>query len=266
VDKERIAKFLARAGVASRRECERLIASRRVAVNGILVTHPAMLVGADDLLLVDGKPIAALQQSRIWRYHKPAGLVTTAHDPQGRPTVFAALPKTLPRVISVGRLDINTEGLLLLTNDGELARYLEHPAQSIARTYRVRVHGNFDQASISTLARGVTVDGVRYRPIETTLDRRQGGNFWITMTLREGKNREIKKLLAHLGLQVTRLIRTGYGPFELRKLAQGAVEEAPLRMLPILVPGYFRATNSDRGQCVADPHSRSLRSGRKAGL
>ncbi|HEY2523417.1 MAG TPA: pseudouridine synthase [Candidatus Binataceae bacterium] len=266
MEKERIAKFLARAGVASRRECERLIAASRVAMNGVLVTHPATLVGADDLLLVDGKPIAALEQSRIWRYHKPAGVVTTARDPQGRPTVFAALPKTLPRVISVGRLDINTEGLLLLTNDGELARHLEHPAQAITRTYRVRVHGTFDEASISALAQGVTVDGVRYRPVETTLDRRQGGNFWITMTLREGKNREIKKLLAHLGLQVTRLIRTGYGPFELGKLAQGAVEELPLRMLPILGPGYFRATNSDRSGHVSDLQSRLSRSGRKAGL
>jgi 23S rRNA pseudouridine2605 synthase len=266
VEKERIAKFLARAGVGSRRECERLIAVRRVAVNGVVVTHPATLVGTDDLLSVDGKPVLALERSRIWRYHKPAGLVTTTHDPQGRPTVFAALPKTLPRVISVGRLDINTEGLLLLTNDGELARYLEHPAQAITRTYRVRVHGNFDQASIATLARGVTVDGVRYRPVETTLDRRQGGNCWITMTLREGKNREIKKLLAHLGLQVTRLIRTDYGPFELGKLAQGAVEEVPLRMLPILVPGYFRRASSERCERVSDLQSRRSLSARKAGL
>jgi len=252
VDKERIAKSLARAGVASRRECERLIAARRVAINGVLATHPATLVGADDRLSVDGKPVGALEQSRIWRYHKPAGLVTTAHDPQGRPTVFAALPQTLPRVISVGRLDINTEGLLLLTNDGELARDLEHPAQAIARTYRVRVHGEFDQASIPALARGLTVDRVRYRPIEVTVDRRQGGNFWITMTLREGKNREIKKLLAHLGLQVTRLIRTGYGPFELGKLAQGVVEEVPPQMLPRLGLGYFRAANSDRGERASD--------------
>ena len=267
MNKERIAKFLARAGVASRRECERLIAARRVAMNGVLVTHPAMLVGADDLLLVDGKRIAALEQSRIWRYHKPAGLVTTAHDPQGRPTVFAALPKTLPRVISVGRLDLNTEGLLLLTNDGELARYLEHPAQAITRTYRVRVHGSFHQTSISTLARGVTVDGVRYRPVETTLDSRQGGNFWITMTLREGKTREIKKLLARLGWQVTRLIRIGYGPFELGKLARGAVEEVPVRTLPMLGPsGYFRATKSDRGERVSNLQRRPSRSDHKPGL
>ena len=245
MEKERIAKFLARAGVASRRESERLIEARRVTLNGVVVTHPATLVGAHDLLCVDRKAVGAPERSRIWRYHKPAGLVTTAHDPQGRPTVFAALPEALPRVISVGRLDLNTEGLLLLTNDGELARYLEHPAQEVVRTYRVRVHGDFDRASIAALAQGVVVDGVRYRPVETTLDRRQGRNCWITMKLREGKNREIKKLLAQLGLQVTRLIRTGYGPFQLGKLAQGAVEEVPLRMLPRVVPGYFRKAGSE---------------------
>jgi 23S rRNA pseudouridine2605 synthase len=237
--KERIAKFLARAGVASRRECERLIEAGRVTVNGVVLTHPATLVGKDDALAVDGRAVAGLEQSKIWRYHKPAGLVTTARDPQGRPTVFAALPKTLPRLISVGRLDINTEGLLLLTNDGELARYLEHPAQAIARTYRIRAHGNVDEMAIAKLAKGVTVDGIRYRPVQTTLDSRHGSNCWLTMTLREGKSREIKKLLEHVGLQVTRLIRTAYGPFQLGRLAQGAVEEVPRRMLPNLLPGYF---------------------------
>jgi len=237
--KERIAKFLSRAGVASRRESERLIEVGRVALNGVVVTHPATLVGTDDALAVDGKAIRGLEQSKIWRYHKPAGLVTTARDPQGRPTVFAALPKTLPRLISVGRLDINTEGLLLLTNDGELARYLEHPVQGISRTYRIRAHGNADETAIGKLAKGVTVDGVRYRPVQTSLDSRQGSNCWLTMTLREGKNREIKKLLEQVGLQVTRLIRTGYGPFQLGRLAQGAVEEVPRRMLPNLLPYYF---------------------------
>jgi 23S rRNA pseudouridine2605 synthase len=239
VGKERVAKFLSRAGVASRRESERLIEAGRVALNGARVTHPATLVGTDDVLAVDGKAVAALERSTIWRYHKPAGLVTTARDPQGRPTVFAALPKTLPRLISVGRLDINTEGLLLLTNDGGLARYLEHPAQEMSRTYRIRAHGEPDEAALARLARGLTIDGIRYRPVQTTLDRRQGDNCWLTMTLREGKNREIKKLLEHLGLQVNRLIRTGYGPFRLERLAQGAVEEVPLRMLPKLLPGYF---------------------------
>ena len=237
--KERIAKFLSRAGVASRRESERLIEAGRVALNGVVVTHPATLVGTDDALAVDGKEVAALEQSKIWRYHKPAGLVTTARDPQGRPTVFAALPKSLPRLISVGRLDINTEGLLLLTNDGELARYLEHPVQGISRTYRIRAHGNADETAIAKLAKGITIDGVRYRPVQTSLDSRQGSNCWLTMTLREGKNREIKKLLEQVGLQVTRLIRTGYGPFQLGRLRQGAVEEVPRRMLPNLLPAYF---------------------------
>jgi 23S rRNA pseudouridine2605 synthase len=239
VGKERVAKFLSRAGVASRRESERLIQAGRVALNGGLVTHPATLVGTDDVLAVDGKPITDLERSALWRYHKTAGLVTTARDPQGRPTVFAALPKTLPRLISVGRLDINTEGLLLLTNDGGLARYLEHPAQEISRTYRTRAHGAPDEAAIAKLARGLTIESVRYRPVQVTIDRRQGSNCWLTMTLHEGKNREIKKLLEHVGLRVTRLIRTAYGPFQLGRLAPGAVEEVPLRMLLNLVPGYF---------------------------
>ena len=237
--KERIAKLLARAGIASRRESERLIEAGRVALNGALVSHPATLVETGDVLAVDGKAVAAPAQAKIWRYHKPAGLVTTARDPQGRPTVFAALPKTLPRLISVGRLDINTEGLLLLTNDGGLARYLEHPAQGFSRTYRIRAHGNADEAALAQLAKGATIDGIRYRPVRATLDSRQGSNCWLTMTLREGKNREIKKLIEQLGLQVTRLIRTGYGPFQLGRLAQGAVEEVPLRVLPSLLPGYF---------------------------
>jgi 23S rRNA pseudouridine2605 synthase len=165
--------------------------------------------------------------------------VTTARDPQGRPTVFAALPKPLPRLISVGRLDINTEGLLLLTNDGELARYLEHPVQGFSRTYRIRAHGNADETAIGKLAKGVAVDGVRYRPVHISLDSRRGSNCWLTMTLREGKNREIKKLLEQVGLQVTRLIRTAYGPFQLGRLTRGAVEEVPRRMLPDLLPGYF---------------------------
>jgi 23S rRNA pseudouridine2605 synthase len=239
VGKERIAKFLSRAGVASRRESERLIEAGRVALNGVVVTHPATLVDNDDALAVDGKAIARLEQSKIWRYHKPAGRVTTARDPQGRPTVFAALPKSLPRLISVGRLDINTEGLLLLTNDGELARYLEHPEQGMIRTYRIRAHGEADETAIDKLPKGVTVDGIRYRPVHISLDSRQGSNCWLTMKLREGKNREIKKLLQQMGLQVTRLIRTAYGPFELGRLPRGAVEEVPRRMLLNLLPGYF---------------------------
>jgi 23S rRNA pseudouridine2605 synthase len=237
--KERIAKILARAGVASRRECESLIEAGRVALNGAIVAHPATLVGASDVLTVDGKDITPPQRARLWRYHKPAGLVTTTSDPQGRPTVFAALPQSLPRVVSVGRLDINTEGLLLLTNDGELARYLEHPAQAFARTYRVRVHGAVNEAALARLARGITIDGLRYRGVEARIDNVRGGNTWITMTLREGKNREIKRLLAHLGLQVTRLIRIAYGPFALEDLASNGAEEVPSDSLPRLLPGYF---------------------------
>jgi 23S rRNA pseudouridine2605 synthase len=238
--KERIAKFLARAGVASRRACEELIAAGRVCVNGAILTHPATLVDATDVIAVDGMPLAPAAQSRIWRYHKPAGLVTTAHDPQGRPTVFDALRARLPRVISVGRLDINSEGLLLLTNDGELARYLEHPAQALARTYRVRAHGRVDSSLVARLRRGLTIDGVQYRPIAATIDSRQGANCWLTMVLHEGKNREIKRLLQHLGLHVTRLIRTGYGPFAIGDLQGGTVEEVATRTLRELLPGYFK--------------------------
>jgi 23S rRNA pseudouridine2605 synthase len=237
--KERIAKFLARAGVASRRACEELIAAGRVRVNGAILTHPVTLVDANDAIAVDGAPLAPASQSRIWRYHKPAGLVTTAYDPQGRPTVFDALRESLPRVISVGRLDINSEGLLLLTNDGELARYLEHPAQGLARTYRVRAHGPIDNSIIARLRRGLKIDDVHYRPISVTIDSRQGTNCWLTMVLHEGKNREIKRLLQHLGLHVTRLLRTGYGPFPIGKLARGAVEEVPSRTLREVLPGYF---------------------------
>ncbi len=246
--KERIAKFLARSGIASRREAERLIAARQVAVNGLVVTNPATRVDENDVLAVDGRPIAQREPARLWRYHKPAGLVTTARDPRERPTVFAALPKSMPRVISVGRLDLNTEGLLLLTNDGGLARYLEHPAQSIARRYRVRAHGDPAQSKIVELERGATVDGVRYRPVSVSIDNRKGSNWWITVTVSEGKNREIRKLMQYAGLQVTRLIRTGYGPFELGELARGAVEEVPQRFLRRALSGYFARQHADRDQ------------------
>jgi 23S rRNA pseudouridine2605 synthase len=239
VDRERIAKFLARAGIGSRRDCERLIEAGRVTLNGAIVTHPATLVDTDDAVAVDGKTIGRREASRLWRYHKPAGLVTTARDPQGRPTVFANLPKSLPRVISVGRLDINTEGLLLLTNDGELARYLEHPAQGFSRRYRVRAHGRADEELVAKLAKGLTVDGIRYRPVQATIDTRHGSNCWLTLTLYEGKNREIKKLLEHLGLRVTRLIRTMYGPFQLGGLAPGAVDEVPAAVVARLRSGHY---------------------------
>lgn len=239
-DGERIAKALARAGVASRRDCERLIEAGRVTLNGVRVATPATLVSADDALAVDGRPVASTAQTRLWRYHKPAGLVTTARDPQGRPTVFGALPEGLPRLVSVGRLDLNTEGLLLLTNDGGLARYLEHPAQGFSRTYRVRAHGRTDTRTLARLGQGIAVDGVNYRPVRAALDSVQGGNCWLTLTLTEGKNREIKNLLASLGLEVTRLIRVGYGPFQLGTLGRGAVVESPARLLPVQLPNYFR--------------------------
>lgn len=238
-EKERIAKFLARAGVASRRDSERLISSGRVTLNGVVVAHPATLVDATDTLAIDGKDIAAPQQTKLWRYHKPAGLVTTARDPEGRPTVFAAIPKALPRVISVGRLDINTEGLLLLTNDGELARHLEHPAQAFSRTYRIRAHGIMTEAALSRLKVGVTIDGVSYRPAMTKVDRQQASNCWLTMTLSEGKNREIKRLLEHIGLRVTRLIRINYGPFQLGDLEPNSVDEVSVHSLRKLLARFF---------------------------
>ena len=230
---------MARAGVASRRDAERMIDARRVALNGVVVTHPATMVDATDSLTVDGRLVAARDETRLWRYHKPAGLVTTARDPEGRPTVFSKLPKDLPRVISVGRLDVNTEGLLLLTNDGGLARYLEHPQQGLPRTYRVRAYGVASDSALARLSQGATIDGIHYRPVKVMVDRRQRDNTWLTMTLSEGKNREIKRMLESIGLQVTRLIRTSYGPFQLGKLEPNAVDEVPNRSLPTLLRGFF---------------------------
>lgn len=220
---ERIAKLLARAGVASRREVERMIAEGRVALNGHVLDTPATLVADLSGVTVNGAPVQAIEPVQLWRYHKPAGKVVTHHDPQGRPTVFASLPPNLPRVISVGRLDFNTEGLLLLTNDGALARHLELPATGLARRYRVRVHGKVDDTMLAGLAGGVTIDGVHYGPIEARVERVQGANAWLEVTLREGKNREIRKVMTHLGLDVTRLIRIAYGPFLLGRLEPGEV-------------------------------------------
>ncbi|ATR21581.1 Ribosomal large subunit pseudouridine synthase B [Roseomonas mucosa] len=222
---ERIARFLARAGIASRRAAETLIAEGRVKLGGRVVETPATFVSPGDAVSVDGRAVAAPEHTRLFRHHKPDGLVTTHKDPQGRPTVFEKLPAGLPRLISVGRLDLNSEGLLLLTNDGALARKLELPSNGWIRRYRARVHGRVDEAALAWLAKGITVEGVKYGPIQAGLDSRQGTNAWLTVSLQEGKNREVRRVLAHLGLQVTRLIRTAYGPFQLGSLPRGAVEE-----------------------------------------
>jgi 23S rRNA pseudouridine2605 synthase len=228
---ERIAKVMARAGLASRREAEAWIVAGRVAVNGAVIGSPALNVTAADRITVDGKALPARERTRLFLYHKPRGLVTTHADPGGRPTIFAALPKGLPRLISVGRLDLNTEGLILLTNDGGLARVLELPATGWLRRYRVRAHGRVQQGELEALRDGVSIDGVRYGAIEARLDRAQGSNVWLTFAIREGKNREVKNVLGHLGLAVSRLIRVSFGPFQLGDLAEGAIEEIKTRVL-----------------------------------
>jgi len=233
---ERIAKLLSRAGVASRREAERMIAAGRVAVNGAVLTTPATLVGPDDAVTVDGKQVGEKERTRLFRYHKPAGLVVTHRDPQGRPTVFEKMPPGMPRVVSVGRLDLSSEGLLLLTNDGALARQLELPATGWLRRYRVRAFGVVDEARLARLADGITVDGVRYGAIEAGLDSKRGDNAWLTVSLREGKNREVRRVLEHLGLRVSRLIRVGYGPFHLGQLTKGSIEEVKAAQLRAALP------------------------------
>mgnify|MGYP001102449203 CR=1 FL=1 len=228
---ERIAKVLARAGIASRREVERMIVDGRVSVNGKPIKSPALNVLPGSKILFDGQPVAEPEPPRLWRYHKKKGLVTTERDPQGRPTVFSAMPEELPRVMSVGRLDINTEGLLLMTNDGGLKRFLELPETGWLRRYRVRAYGRPNMARLEEIKKGVVVDRVVYREVELEVERQQGDNFWLTIALREGKNREIKKLLEYAGLKVNRLIRLSFGPFQLGNLDDGAVEEVPRRVL-----------------------------------
>lgn len=227
----RIAKAMARAGLCSRRDAERWIADGRVSVNGKVLSSPALDVGPKDKVLVDGQPLPGAEPARLWRYHKPRGLVTTHKDPQGRPTVFDALPADLPRVVSVGRLDFNTEGLLLLTNDGELARHLELPATGWLRRYRVRAHGRVTQEQLDKLKSGIEIEGVRYGPVEATVDSEQGANVWLTIGIREGKNREVRKILATFALDVNRLIRISYGPFQLLDLKPGEAEPVKRRVL-----------------------------------
>lgn len=259
VSGERVAKALARAGVASRREVERYIEDGRVSVNGQVLTSPAFKVRPGDILLVDGKVVDEPEATRVWRYHKPVGLVTTHADPKGRPTVFSALPPGLPRVISVGRLDLNTEGLLLLTNDGGLARALELPATGSVRRYRARARGRITQDRLDQLKAGITVEGVRYGSIEASLDKvkdregPQGANLWITLSLTEGKNREVRKVLEALGLSVNRLIRLSYGPFQLGTLGVGQVEEVGPRVIREQLADHIATENLPQGNRTIAP-------------
>jgi 23S rRNA pseudouridine2605 synthase len=230
-DGDRIAKVMARAGLCSRREAEAWIAAGRVTVNGAPISSPALNVTGQDKIAIDGKPMPQRERTRLFLYNKPRGLVTTHADPEKRPTIFEKLPKGLPRLISVGRLDLNTEGLLLLTNDGGLARALELPQTGWLRRYRVRAHGSILQPQLDALRKGVTVDGIRYGAIEATVDRTQGANVWLTFAIREGKNREVRNVLEHLGLKVNRLIRVSFGPFQLGELEEGKVEEIRTRHL-----------------------------------
>lgn len=222
---QRIAKLLARAGIASRREVERLITAGRVSLDGVVLDTPATILSSLQGVTVDGKPVEAPAPTKLFRYHKPTGLLTAERDPKGRPTIYDRLPKDLMRVVPVGRLDLNTEGLLLLTNDGEFKRQLELPATGVTRSYRARAFGNVSQAQLEDLMMGVEIEGVRYGSINANLERRTGANVWIEMTLTEGKNREVRRVLEFLGLEVSRLIRTSYGPFMLGDLPPGGVDE-----------------------------------------
>jgi len=263
---ERVAKALARAGVASRREVERLIEAGRVALNGQVLTTPAVKVEANDILTVDGEVVDDREPARLFRYHKPAGLVTTHSDPAGRSTVFETLPEGLPRLISVGRLDLNTEGLLLLTNDGALARALELPSTGLQRRYRARAHGRITQDKLDGLKDGVTVEGVRYGPIEARIDKARegakGANVWISLTLTEGKNREVRRVLESLGLQVNRLIRLSYGPLALGVLDAGEIEEVGPRVLREQFAGFISPEDMPKGDRPAySPPKRSRGAG-----
>lgn len=237
---ERIAKAIARAGLCSRREAERWIGEGRVSLNGRVLNTPAQTITDGDKVLVDGKPLPGKEKIRLFLYHKPAGLVSTNRDEKGRDTIFDKLPKDLPRVMSVGRLDMNTEGLLLLTNDGELARHLELPTTGWTRCYRVRAHGHVTQERLDKLKKGLKVDNIQYGPIEAELEKQQGDNAWMVMRLKEGKNREIRNVMEAMNLKVNRLIRTSYGPFHLGKLPKSAVLEVKQKVLKDQISGVFK--------------------------
>lgn len=274
---QRIAKLLARAGIASRREIERMIAEGRIALDGKTLETPATLLTSLHGVTVDGKPVKAPAPARLFRYHKPAGLLTTERDPKGRATIYDRLPKGLPRVMPVGRLDMNTEGLLLLTTDGELKRQLELPATGVERSYRARVFGEISQAQLEELIHGIEIEGIRYGAINANLERRTGRNGWVEMRLREGKNREVRRVLEHLGLKVSRLIRTAYGPFPLADLPAGAVDEvrqhdlvafrknlgAPKAVRPEPVEGRPLPTDSVRRKGRASTSSARTERGRR---
>lgn len=241
---DRIAKVMARAGLCSRRDAEKWIAEGRVSVNGDILTTPAFIVDGSEEIIVDGKRLPGQERTRMFLYHKPAGLVTTHRDEKGRATIFDKFPGEMPRVVSVGRLDINTEGLLLLTNDGELSRYLELPQTGISRTYRVRVHGKIIQERLDNLKKGIRIDGIRYSSINAVIDKdtakKDGANQWLEVSLKEGKNREVRKVMEAIGLTVNRLIRTSYGPFHLGNLDRGAILEVKYGQLQTMVPEYFK--------------------------
>ena len=235
---ERIAKFIARSGVCSRRAAEELILQQRVTLNGQVISSPAVNVEPSDKILIDGEKLPAIEQTRLWLYYKPVGLITS-HKDSSRPTVFDNLPPELPRVISVGRLDLNSEGLLLLTNNGELSRLLELPKNGWSRRYKVKVHGQVTPQKLDSVANGVTIDGINYGSVKITIDSTQGSNTWLTITLSEGKNREIRRLMQHIGLEVARLIRLSYGPFQLGSLKKGEIKEVPHKVLKEQLGGKF---------------------------
>ena len=241
---ERLAKVMARAGVCSRRDAERLISAGRVAVDGTVVLSPALNVTDDNVITIDGKPLSVAEETRVWRFHKPTGTITAARDPRGRPTVFDVLPPGMPRVVTVGRLDYNTEGLLLLTNDGALAHFLELPRNAWARRYRVHVRGYLDTGMLAVISKGVTIKDVRYGPVEVEVVESKDTDHWLLVTIHEGKNREVRNIMTHLGLEVRRLIRVEYGPFKLGKLPYGKVEEVPKRVLLKSLDRFF----SERGR------------------